>query len=261
MFPGSDRRLVHNLFGAVLDCFEGRHPDYQAIDAKYHDLEHTFQGTLCMVRLLQNRHHVAAKPVLCTRDLELGVAAILLHDTGYLKLRGDHEGTGAKYTMTHVQRSSEFAERLLATLGFSPREIRAVQSMIHCTGINTGPRQLEFSTAEQRIVGYSLGTGDLLGQMAAPDYVEKLPILFDEFAEATRFVGKKVGATDFKSAEELMAKTPAFWERYVLPRLEREFEGVYRFLSEPFPEGPNEYLNRIEANVARLRACQQLPVT
>jgi hypothetical protein len=212
-----------------------------------------------MVRLLRNRHRLGAKPVLGLRVFELGVAAILLHDTGYLKTREDRGGTGAKYTLTHVQRSSEFAQKMLGAMGFSADEIHAVQSMIQCTGINTGPRQIEFVAPEQRIVGYALGTGDLLGQMAAPDYVDKLPILFEEFAEAARFVGKKVSATDFKTAEELMAKTPAFWERYVLPRIEREFDGLYRFLCEPFPDGPNAYLNHIEANVSRLRAKQGLP--
>ena len=37
-----------------------------------------------------------------------------------------------------------------------------------------------------RIVGFALGTADLLGQMAAPDYVDKLPVLYDEFVEAAR---------------------------------------------------------------------------
>ena len=48
---------------------------------------------------------------------EFGMLAILMHDTGYLKKRGDNEGTGAKYTLTHVDRSIQFAGELM----ISPR--------------------------------------------------------------------------------------------------------------------------------------------
>ena len=51
-----------------------------------------------------------------------------------------------------------------------------------------------------------------------------------------------------------MHKTPSFWEKYVLVKLERDFGGLYRYLNDPFPSGPNEYLQRIEANMERLRA-------
>jgi hypothetical protein len=51
----------------------------------------------------------------------------------------------------------------------------------------------------------------------------------------------------------LRAKTPKFWEGYVRPKLERDFGGLYRFLNDPYPSGPNYYLDRVEANIARLR--------
>jgi hypothetical protein len=57
----------------------------------------------------------------------------------------------------------------------------------------------------------------------------------------------------FSSAEDLMQKTPAFWDKYVQNKLNRDFSGVYRFLNDPYPYGQNEYLQRIEANIAKLR--------
>jgi hypothetical protein len=39
----------------------------------------------------------------------------------------------------------------------------------------------------------------------------------------------------------------------VLPKLDRDFWGLARFLSRPYPHGPNEYLQNIEANIQRLR--------
>ena len=93
MFPLGDYEFVFRVFGWVEDCFAGRHPDFQAIDARYHDLEHTLQGTLCMTRLLRGRHAAGTQPKLTQRLFELGLIGILLHDTGYLKRRDDTAGT------------------------------------------------------------------------------------------------------------------------------------------------------------------------
>src|ERR1041385_7819076 len=109
MFPAGDQSFVARVCGCALDCFSGRYQDYQRVDARYHDYEHTLQGTLCMARMLRGRHLAGAQPRLTQRVVELGILAILLHDTGYLKKRQDTEGTGAKYTVVHVTRSAQFA--------------------------------------------------------------------------------------------------------------------------------------------------------
>src|SRR5689334_382840 len=89
MFPSGDRFFVPRAFGWAIEAFTGNYHDYQAIDAKYHDFEHTLQGTLCFVRLLHARQLTGAEPALTLRMFQLGLAAILLHDTGYLKKRDD----------------------------------------------------------------------------------------------------------------------------------------------------------------------------
>src|SRR5262245_13466870 len=129
MFPDGDRLFVPRVFGWAIECFTGNYHDYQAVDAKYHDFEHTLQGTLCMARLLLGRYRAGAQPVIGRHLFELGLIAILLHDTGYLKKKSDTEGTGAKYTATHVDRSAEFAEELMSEKGFGARDIKAVQNM------------------------------------------------------------------------------------------------------------------------------------
>src|SRR5258707_8419555 len=105
LFPAGDKGFVPRVFGWAKDCFSGRFADYGAIDARYHDFEHTMQGTLCMAWLLKGRYLSGAEPRLREEMVQLGLLAILLHDTGYLKKRDDKEGTGAKYTVTHVKRS------------------------------------------------------------------------------------------------------------------------------------------------------------
>lgn len=254
MFPAGDPLFVSRAFSWMIQAFRGQLPEYQAVDTRYHDLEHTLQGTLCFARLLENRHRVGAQPPVPQRWFELGLLAILFHDTGYLKRREDREGTGAKYTLVHVQRSAEFAESFLRARGFGEREVRAVQNMIRCTGVDARPSALSFQDELERLVGCALGTADLLGQMAAEDYLEKLPALYGEFAEAAQHTQNRHSfVASFRSAEELLARTPAFWEEHVKPRLEQELLGLYRFLNDPYPDGPNPYVMRIEAHMERLR--------
>ncbi|MDB6064375.1 MAG: hypothetical protein JWR26_583 [Pedosphaera sp.] len=254
MFPRGDKRFAPKIFRWVTDCFNGRYADYLPIDAQYHDFEHTLQGTLCLARLLHGRHQAGVGPRLTAKLFELGLLAILLHDTGYLKRKGDVTGTGAKYTVTHVDRSADFATGLLKMKRFRASEIQVVQNMILCTDSNLPLAHIPFQSELERIVGFALSTADLLGQMAADDYVPKLPVLYSEFAEAARHPHEKTHPiARFSSASDLMEKTPAFWKVHARRRLEHECGGLYRFLNQPYPAGPNDYIDRIEANMNRLK--------
>jgi hypothetical protein len=253
MYPEAGSFFVPQAFGWAIDCFTGYFQDYQPIDTGYHDFEHTLQGTLCMTRILYGRHKAEAKPVLTKNYFELGLLGILLHDTGYLKQRDDTDGTGAKYTTTHVTRSMELAAKLLTAKKFNRDQIQTVQNLIQCTGIDALLHEIPFQNEQEKVVGCALGTADLVGQMAAEDYVQKLPVLYAEFAEAavhdddeTHFIRM------FSSANDLMEKTPTFWEKFVLQKLDNEFGGMYRFLNSPYPDGPNFYFDRIQANLKQL---------
>jgi len=254
IFPQGEPAFMPRVFGWALECFTGKHQDYLPVDARYHDIEHTMQGTLCLARLLRGRHVAGAQPSLTAHMFELAIIAILFHDTGYLKKRDDPQGTGEKYTVTHVIRSSDFAVAVLEEQGFNGKDIRAVQNMIHCTGVNTNLAAIPFQSDPERVAGFALATADLLGQMSAPDYVEKLPILYSEFAEAAEFTGDKNHfVSSFSSARDLLERTPDFWHAFVLPKLEKDFLGLYRFLNEPYPDGPNQYVQGVKANMGRLR--------
>ncbi|HEY3853083.1 MAG TPA: hypothetical protein VGO67_01670 [Verrucomicrobiae bacterium] len=255
MFPKGNSDYIPGIFRSAIAWFSGNYRDFMAIDAHYHDLEHTLQGVLCMARLLRSRAALKLEPALPQRIFELGMLAILMHDTGYLKKLGDAGGTGAKYTLIHVDRSIEFAGEYMRSQNFPGAEVLAVQNMIRCTGVNVKLDTIQFQSEVERIAGYALGTADLLGQMAAPDYVDKLPTLYLEFAEAARFSadGKMKAGGFFSSADDLMQKTPLFWDSYVKNKINREFLGLYRSLNDPYPDGSNSYIDRIEANISRLR--------
>jgi hypothetical protein len=254
IFPSSNGAFVRRAFDWATDCFNGRFADYQPVDTRYHDFEHTLQGTLCMARILEGRHRAKAKPELTEKYFELGLLAILLHDTGYLKKQNDTQGTGAKYTASHVLRSVDFAATLLTAKGFNAEDIRAVQNMICCTGVDAALDKIPFQNEQEKITGSALGAADLVGQMAAEDYVEKLPVLYSEFEEAAAYnQGQGNFKVMFSSADDLMEKTPQFWEKFVLGKLEKDFQGIHRFLNSPYPDGPNFYLDRIEANIRQLK--------
>jgi hypothetical protein len=101
---------------------------------------------------------------------------------------------------------------------------------------------------------YALGTADLLGQMAARDYIEKLPVLFSEFAEAAN-TDKVNGArfAQYETAADVVRGTPSFWSDYAWPRINEDFSRLYVFLNDPIPDGPNPYLLGVQKNLARLQ--------
>ena len=112
LFPDASPVFIERLFADVDDMFAGRTKGLQAADLRYHDQQHTLQASLCMAKLLAGWHSAGTGATLSARCFELGLAAIILHDTGYLKQHGDGEGTGAKYTYTHVLRSCAVAASL-----------------------------------------------------------------------------------------------------------------------------------------------------
>jgi hypothetical protein len=254
LFPDGERAFVPRAFDWAAQCFSGRYEDYQPIDARYHDFEHTLQGTLCLARLLAGRQAAGAKPTLTRRHFELTLLAILFHDTGYLKKRDDQEGTGAKYTAIHVGRSAAFARHYFAAKGYSPEDLDLIENMIRCTGVAVSIETVPFRDELERTLGSAVGTADLLGQMAAEDYVDKVPVLFLEFAEAARHDRLQKGRfADYHDVEDLLRRTPLFWSDYVWPRINEDFGHLYVFLNEPLPDGPNPYLLAIEKNIQRLQ--------
>lgn len=253
MYPGARMEWLGHIFRDVEDLFCGRHPAYGAVDLRYHDLEHTFQATVCLVQILDGRHAAGVEPRLNARQFEMAVASALLHDAGYLKLRSDTAGTGAKYTYCHVLRSCAFAASYLPTLGATEAEVEAVLGAINCTGPAKQVSRLHFREPVERVIGCALATGDYLGQMAAPDYPDELEILYREFKESDDYIHAPQQERAFRSAEDLIRRTPDFWREFVLPLLDRDFQGIYQFLATPYPHGPNAYLNAVERNMAAIR--------
>ncbi len=249
LFDGATAPTLDVFFGDVETMFAGEYLDYQKIDTPYHNFEHTLRVALCLTEILAGRHRAQVEPRLTARQFELAIAGALLHDIGYLKLRSDVDGTGAKYTYTHVLRSCALAAAYLPTRGVSLDELEALLGAIRCTNPNGGIRRLHFQEPIDGIVACAVATADYLGQMSAPNYLAQLPLLFSEFEESDNFAGVAARDRTFASVDELIAKTPLFWKTSVLPKLENDLLGLYRFLANPYPDGNSRYLGAIDRNI------------
>lgn len=244
--------LAEELFWEATGIFDGRFAHFQRMNMRYHDLEHTLQATLCWCLLLRRYQEHGNGIAISETAFLNGLAAVLLHDIGYLKEANDFCGTGAKFIFVHEQRSCELAQIFLARYGWEPSRIHVVQQMIRCTGPHAAIPAIRFSDATSQLLGKMLCTADFLGQMADPHYLEKLPVLFQEFKESDDYHGVPPGQRMFSSLEQLIAETPAFWYNRVLPKLEFDCDGLYRYLAVPYPDGPNSYLDAIHANLDRV---------
>ena len=243
--------LLDRLFADVEGMFHGRYPGYQAIDMNYHDFEHTLQATVCMTRILEGRSRTSDRPMLTIRDWELAIMAVLLHDCGYLKPAGDSLGTGAKYTFVHERRSCEFAREYLPRVGATAAEIEDICAGIICTGPRNKISQVAFRNEVSRNLAFALVTADYLAQMSAPDYVDKLAALYQEFHEAFEFECTPAEKRPYATFRQMLEKTDGFWHNYVRPMLDFEAGGVHRYLTSAGQ--PNPYLQAVEANLAEVR--------
>jgi hypothetical protein len=253
MYPRARWAWLQTVFRDFEAFFSGRHPGYARMDSRYHDPAHTLQAVVCMVMLLEGRRIARVRPALDSRQFELAIAAVLLHDTGFLRQRTDRDGTSAKYTFCHILRSCAFAASYLPTLGADSTEVEAVLCAINCTGPNTQISRLWFRNPADRVVGAALATADYLGQMAAPEYPDKLEVLYDEFSESENYLRVPIERRQFRSARELVVNTPEFWKK-VQRRLIDEYGGLHRFLARPYPDGPNAYLLAVEHNMEKVAA-------
>jgi len=254
-YSDNDITLIERVLSDVIDLFHGKRPGYQACDTEYHNLFHTFQTIPPFVGMIDGWNKGGGIPKISKKYFTFGTIGVLLHDTGYIKAEGDNDGTGAKYTFIHMERSVDFARQYLKEIGLASNNIPSILNIIRCTGV-TLDINIRFHNNEEKIIGYALGTADLLGQMSMDDYIEKLPVLYNEFIEAYRFKGldklKGQGSTMPESADALIRSTPKFYEDVALARF-KLMGSMHEYLRCHFDSPDNPYLSAIEKNIALIR--------
>jgi hypothetical protein len=256
-FPGADFAPLARAFDDLAALFEGTYPGYLACDTLYHDIRHTLDMTLAMARLVDGHERsCAAAERLGARRAMFGVMVALLHDAGYLKRSSEsHIQNGAQFTKVHVSRSADFVTSYLPRIGFAA-EAPVAARLVHFTGYEMQIEDIRVDDPKDRLLGCMVGTADLLGQMSDRMYLEKCrEFLYREFvigavARETLPDGKEV--VRYASAEDLILKTPGFYEYVARTRIDRKLGGVDRFAAAHF-DGQNLYQAEIDRNMDFLR--------
>lgn len=252
-FADHSARLVETAFATTEELFDGHVPGFCACDLPYHNFLHTCETVTTLAHLLDGHLRRGELPRLSARDYELAMTAMLFHDSGYLRSEGETmPGTGAQFTRTHVERGVALADRFLAVWGFSPAEQEVVRMAIRATAFPPKICVLPEVAPTETFLARAVASADLIGQLAAPDYPERLPKLFAEFEEVGRISGEPFFG--YRSVDELRRQTRRFFEQTVMPLLERELGGVHQALRYHFPDGVHHYLRAIESNLSRIEA-------
>jgi hypothetical protein len=247
---------VEMVLKDMTDLFKGKRSGFQKCDVKYHNIFHALHTVPPFVEIIDGWNKSGNSPKISKEFIDLGIIAVLLHDTGYIKAENDNIGTGAKYTFTHIQRSIDFSDHYLRQAGFDEHHILSVKNAIRCTGVRFSPESIHFGSEEERIIGYTLGTADLLGQMSSPDYPRKLLFLFKEFEEAYHFESKEkllgMGIELFNSADELIKNTQYFFEEVAMNRF-LTMGSMYKYLTYHFGISNNPYVDAIRENIKKIQ--------
>lgn len=201
-FPARHFTEVKEAFDLAEGLYSGSFPGYQACSTGYHDFAHVLEVFSATARLLDGRILANPKPSPeAAADL---LIAALLHDSGYILEAGDRQGTGAKYTKTHVDRSAAFVVSQAATFHLDPNRADGIARMILGTDLARKWADLVFSDETEADCAAMLAAADILGQMGDRIYLEKLLFLYYEFREA--------GFGGYDSAYAILEKTLAFYD-------------------------------------------------
>lgn len=250
--PNFNVAPVTSAFTLTLNLYKGIYPGYRACNTEFHDLHHATDTFLAMTRLVHGT--MIDGEAFTHQQIALGLIVALLHDAGYIQEDHDREGSGSKYTASHIQRSIDFLEHNGREYGLSDKEIHGGRTMILCTDLAVDISTIVFPSPKVELLGKILGAADLLAQMADRTYLEKLLFLYHEFREA------KFG--DYKTEVDLLKKTVGFYD-FIAQRLETMLDAVDRFMHAHFALRwdiqTNLYHEAIEKHKNYLRQLLEMP--
>lgn len=254
LYPTASTHVLNRSFRDLARLHKGEYPGYRASDTGYHNIQHSLDVTLAMARLMngyERSHHDHRTEALGAKLFRFGVVTALFHDIGYLRKVNDmRHKNGAEYTLKHVTRGAKFLEEYISRLGMAELAPIAAQ-IIHFTGYERPIQKIHVPNLTFRLLGNMLGTADIIAQMADRCYLEKCrDCLYPEFVEgglAARDDGDRRVGVMFKSAEDLVSKTPKFYKTATV-RLNDHLGSAYGYANKHFG-GQNLYLDEIAKNV------------
>jgi len=257
-YLAADDSIIRQVFEDFDNLFEGHYNGFNACDTIYHDKQHTLDMTLALARLIDGHERQSDRVHTFGAKLtSLAIITALFHDSGYIRKTNDQKfHNGAQYTPIHVSRSANFLHNYLHMTGM-PEFADIAANMVHYTGYEVSPDQIKLPDEKLHLLGYMLGTADLIAQMSDRCYLEKCKErLFPEFelggmTKSREKNGKSVIL--FESAEDLLAKTPVFYNSEVKGRLNNLFQQVYKYAEAHFGDN-NLYVEYLEQNIEHIES-------
>jgi hypothetical protein len=196
-------------------------------NAAYHNVEHTALVTLAGQEILQGKHrsdgNVSAQDWLHT------IISLLYHDIGYIRgicrqdcpqlhlySIGHHRcitlpaaATDASLAPFHIERAQQLIDE---TLEHPLLDREVLKHNIEMTRFPVSPSERHCDTNTYAAL---VRAADLIGQLSDPDYLAKLPSLFQEFQE----VGSAT-QMGYDTAEDLCFAFPRFYGKGVAPYIQ-----------------------------------------
>ena len=256
-FPGTSFDKLWLAFYDFERLFSGRYPGYSGCDTTYHDMQHTLDMTLALARLVSGyERSVEPSDRLGAARTQMAIITSLFHDSGYIRheTRDKDFKNGAEFTMYHVSRSADFLRRYLPELGLA-KDVGVASMIVHFTGYELDLDNIELEDPRDVICGHLIGTADLIAQMADRCYLEKCrDRLYGEFVVggvAVENANPGQFMVRYKSGEDLLRKTPVFYQQIMRERLNAKFNRVYRYI-EVLYDGHNPYIEAIRNNITHL---------
>lgn len=256
-FPGMSFDKLWLAFYDFDRLFGGRYPGYNGCDTTYHDVQHTLDMTLAVARLIAGyERSVEPGERLGPARAQMAIITALFHDAGYIrhKERDQAFSNGAEFTLCHVSRSADFLRRYLPELGLAG-DVGVSSMIVHFTGYELDLDDIELDDPRDIICGHLIGTADLIAQMADRCYLEKCrDRLYKEFVVGGVAVeNAKPGEymVRYASGNDLLKKTPVFYQQVMRDRLNSKFNRVYRY-AEVLYSGQNPYIDAIRSNITHL---------
>jgi len=256
LYPHKSLKPLHTGFADFARMYRGEDPRFHGCETTYHDMQHSLDVTLALARHIDG-YERQARPSkrLGPKRAMVGILTALYHDVGYLRSTRDrHHKQGAEYTLSHVTRSGNFLGDYLARVGLAS-ESAIADEMVQYTGYERDINKIQLGDDNYTQLGFLLGTSDLTAQMADRCYIEKCrDRLYEEFVMggmARRTLPDGRVLVIYSSPRDLLQKTPGFFDKTRLDRLDGTFGGAHRFAEKHFG-GQSLYMEAVRRNMAHL---------
>ena len=258
-FPANplDPQFLRQSFDELEAAFRGDYPGYLACDTPYHDLRHSLDTALLVARMVDGYQqlHAGTPRALDAVEAELAVFLALYHDVGFLRRSDEAHLCGAALAPQHEDRSVVFVRSYLeqgALAAFSD-----CAELIHATSLaHTALETLRHHREQQVAIASMIGSADLISQIADRCYLERCrDFLYREFVAAGLDRSRDADGQEtllYRDGEDLLAKTPAFYDFLVVKRLKDDFGDIQQVLRTHFG-GSNPFADAMQANIDHIR--------